>query len=271
MASEVPGGRETTLRFIGVGNCMPEPGGETACVLLNGDVLVDAGWCAALHMRRFGCDPLALRYVFITHCHHDHYIGMAPLLFYRAMRGLEGAAPPLTIVGPRTEIRRVVDDAARFLQADRYGDANSPVEVVCLRAEHEFEAGDFHVRAMQVVHPVPALCYRFESHATGASVVVTGDTGPYAPLAQFAAGADVLVHEASLATGQGDPQKPWGHSGAADAARVARDAGVGRLCLVHCSASERQAALEAARAIFPQSYAPEEGETIADFGLRKAD
>jgi ribonuclease BN (tRNA processing enzyme) len=252
----------TTLRFIGVSACTPEPGGETVCVLLGDDVLVDAGWCAALHMRRFGCDPLALRHVFITHCHHDHYMGLVPLLFVRAMDRARGQARRLTIAGPRTEIRRVVDDAARFLQTDRYEDVSVPVDAVCLRPGGECEAGDFRVRSMQVMHPSLALAYRFESRSTGASVVVTGDTGPYPPLARFAAGADVLVHEASLGAGEGDPLKEWGHSGAPDAARIAREAGVGRLYLTHCSAENRPAALEAARAIFLESYAPAEGEIV---------
>jgi ribonuclease BN (tRNA processing enzyme) len=262
MAPKAPAGGRTTVRFIGVTSCLPEPGGETACVLLNDDVLVDAGWCAALHMRQFGCDPHALRYVFITHCHHDHYMGLVPLLFLRAMRGAEGAARPLTIVGPRTEIRRVMDDAGRYLQVDRYEDVSPPVEVVGLRPAQDYESGDFRVRTMQVVHPTPALCYRFESKSSGASIVITGDTAPYAPLSRFAAGADVLIHEASLGPRQGDPLQQWGHSGAPDAARIAREAGVGRLYLVHCSAEARPAALDAARAVFPESYAPAEGDLV---------
>lgn len=253
----------TTLRFIGVSDCVPAVGHETACVLLNENVLVDAGWNAALHMRQFGCDPLAITHVFITHCHHDHYLGLAPLIFYRAMVGKGGdEQEPLTVVGPRTEIGSAVERAFEYLQADRYDDVTVPVEVMPLRPGAEFETGRFRVKSAQVVHPTLAMCYRFEDKRTGASVAVTGDTAYYAPLGRFAAGVDVLVHEASVGPRSCDPLQPWGHSGAPDAARIAREARPKRLCLVHYSQRERDEALKAAREIFPETYTPEEGEVL---------
>lgn len=254
---------KTTIRFIGVGSCVPAVGGETACVLLNDDVLVEVGWNAALHMRRFGCDPLALTHVFITHCHHDHYLGLAPLIFYRAMAGRD-AHPhePLVVVGPHIEIGMAVERALAYLQADRYADAAAPVEVVPLRPGTDFETERFRVKTAQVVHPTLAMAYRFEDKRTGGSVVISGDTAYYAPLGRFAAGVDVLIHEASAGPTSVDPLLAYGHSGALDAARIAREAQPKRLCLVHCPAESRSDAVSAARGIFAETYAPEEGETL---------
>jgi ribonuclease BN (tRNA processing enzyme) len=252
----------TTLRFIGTGSCIPEVGGETVCCLLNDTIMVDAGWCGALHMRRFGCDPLKLTHLFITHCHHDHYLGLAPLIFYRAMRaGAEGGTP-LTIVGPRTEIATAVERALHYLQTDRYDDVAEPVSVLALRPGAGCEAGCFRVKSAQVMHPTLAVAYRFEDAETGASVVITGDTSYYEPLGRFAAGADVLIHEASYGPDTVDPLEPWGHCGAPDAARIAKVAGVKRLYLVHCGGGKREGALAAAREAFPETYLPEEGELI---------
>ncbi len=120
-----------------------------------------------------------------------------------------------------------------------------------------------HVRSAQCIHPAIDLCYRFEDSATGASVVITGDTARHAPLAGFAAGADVLIHDSSYGAQERDPLAPGGHSGAPDAAAIAREAGVRRLCLVHCPASSRDAGLQAARGIFPDTHLPAEGDVLA--------
>jgi ribonuclease BN (tRNA processing enzyme) len=255
--SEMP----TTLRFIGTGSCIPEVGGETVCCLLNDTVMVDAGWCAALHMRRFGCDPLDLTHLFITHCHHDHFLGLAPLIFYRGMRAADRGGP-LTIVGPRTEVGIAVERALGYLQTDRYDDVAEPVTVLPLRPGDNCLAGGFRVSSAQVVHPALSLAYRFGDSETGASIVIAGDTSYYEPLHRFAAGADVFVHEASYGPASVDPLKPWGHCGAPDAARLALAAGVKRLYLVHFPASKAAETLAAAREIFPDTYLPEEGELL---------
>ncbi|KPK61851.1 MAG: hypothetical protein AMK73_07530 [Planctomycetes bacterium SM23_32] len=258
-----PDDAKTTLRFIGVHSCVPAPGGETACLLLNETVLVDAGWNAALHMRRFGCDPMALTHVFVTHCHHDHYLGIGPLVYYRAMTGRGGLAPdPLVVAGPHIDIQTVVDRALAYLQTDRWPEVACPLEVVRLRPGEDFATDRLRVKTAQVVHPVLAMAYRFEDKQTGATVVVSGDTAFYEPLARFAEGADVLVHEASMGARSVDPLAPWGHAGAQDAARIAEAAGVKRLYLIHCDEGRREEALASARAVFPQTHAAEEGQTV---------
>jgi len=253
----------TTLRFIGVHSCVPPPGGETACCLINDTVLVDAGWNAALQMRRFGCDPLALTHVFITHCHHDHYMGLAPLIYYRAMVTRGARSPgPLVVAGPHIEIGRAVRGALDYLQTDRYPDVASPLEVVPLRPGEPYETDRLRVRTVQAVHPTLAVCYRLEDKQSGASVAISGDTAYYEPLGRFAAGADVLVHEASAGAVSRDPLLAWGHAGARDAARIAQAAGVCRLYLVHYDEAEREGTLAAAREVFAETYAPCEGEVV---------
>jgi ribonuclease BN (tRNA processing enzyme) len=212
-------------------------------------------------MRRFGCDPLALTHIFITHCHHDHFLGLAPLIFYRGMRAADRGGP-LTVVGPRAEVEMAVERALHYLQTDRYDDVAEPVNVLALRPGAGCEAGRLSVKSAQIVHPALSLAYRFEDTETGASIVIAGDTSYYEPLGRFAAGADILVHEASYGPDTVDPLEPWGHSGAPDAARIAKAAGVKRLYLVHLPGGKREATLAAAREVFPDTYLPEEGELV---------
>ena len=70
----------------------------------------------------------------------------------------------------------------------------------------------------------------------GRTVVICGDTGVTPAAVALAQGADVLVHEATFTSDQQDRAVAAGHSTAAEAAIVARDAGVGALILTHISA-----------------------------------
>ena len=59
--------------------------------------------------------------------------------------------------------------------------------------------GDLTVTAIRVAHePIsPAFAYRFDYK--GRSVVISGDTRPWPPLATASKGADVMIHEAQNA------------------------------------------------------------------------
>ena len=251
----------TTLRLIGTDTVVPHAGNDTACLLLNLDCLVDAGWNAAIAMRAFGCDPLAVDTLFITHCHHDHYLGLPHLLFYHAMRRSERPdRPPLTIVGPKPDISLVVERALAFLRHDQFPEVAALPQVVALQAGDTFATARLTVTTAPTVHPVVGLCYRFEDKETKASLVVTGDTAFHLPLAAHARGADVLVHEASRGPGESDANARGGHSGALDAARIARAAGVQRLVLVHYPAALRAEVLKAAQTVFPNTTAALPGD-----------
>ncbi len=93
----------------------------------------------------------------------------------------------------------------------------------------------------------------------GRKVVVCGDTGVTPAAVELALGADVLVHEATFASDQKERAVAAGHSTAAEAAAVARAAGVGTLILTHISAryesesSQTEALLAEAAAVFPNT------------------
>jgi ribonuclease Z len=94
----------------------------------------------------------------------------------------------------------------------------------------------------------------------GRKIVICGDTGVSPAAVELAMGADVLVHEATFLSDYAERAHVSGHSTAAEAAAVARDAGVGTLILTHISAryesdSEPRvsALLAEAQAIFPKT------------------
>ncbi len=104
-----------------------------------------------------------------------------------------------------------------------------------------FEDPVFRITGAPGVHPVPTLGVRVEEKASGRVCAYSCDTEPTPSIVALARGAHLLVHEA---TGKGP-----GHSSAAEAARVAAEAGVDRLALVHLPGHLPADDLAAARAL----------------------
>ena len=92
-----------------------------------------------------------------------------------------------------------------------------------------FEVGPFEVTAALMNHPVETYGFRV-SHG-GRSVAYSGDTGESAELVKLAAGADVLLCEASFLDRPGLP--PDLHLNGRQAAEHAARADVGTLVLTH--------------------------------------
>jgi ribonuclease Z len=99
----------------------------------------------------------------------------------------------------------------------------------------------------------------------GRTVVYSGDTRPHPALAEAARGADLLVHEATFGGDELERARETGHSTAAEAARLALDAGVRRLVLTHISPRYTRDApelLAEAQAIFPNTVVARDGMTV---------
>lgn len=251
----------TEVTFLGTGSAVPDGGHDTASFVINRKYLVDTGWCATLRMLQFGIDPLQLEYLFFTHLHHDHYMGLPGLLFYTAMRGTEGHRP-LKVVGPAEDLERVVGLAREFLQPERFDRLRVPLELIPLKAGDTLEDPAFRIATCASVHPVPALCYRFTDLETGQALAFTGDTAFDAGVVRNVHGAALLITEASFGANPAPQPNSSLHSGAPEAARMAKEAEVGRLALVHCALAKQEEALRAARAIFPNTFWPKDGESV---------
>jgi ribonuclease Z len=97
----------------------------------------------------------------------------------------------------------------------------------------------------------------------GRKVVITGDTARSEAVVDAARGADLLVHEATFTEEERDRAQETLHSTAADAAEVAREAGVGLLALTHVSTRYFGPELaREARTIFPETVVPRDYDVI---------
>ncbi len=130
-------------------------------------------------------------------------------------------------------------DAAR---AERLGVTPGPMRHL-LREGQSVRGADGHVITPDDVMGAPE---------PGTRLLVIGDTAEIVSLLPYAKDIDGLVVEATFLDHERDKARQNGHLVAADAARLARDAGVGTLILTHISARyEGHEILAEARAIFP--------------------
>ncbi|MDH5459489.1 MAG: ribonuclease Z [Candidatus Bathyarchaeota archaeon] len=94
----------------------------------------------------------------------------------------------------------------------------------------------------------------------GRKIVYTGDIRPFRGVVKFAAGADLLIHDATLDDALAEKAEEDGHSTPSQAAKNARKAKVKQLILMHISARYDDASilLEQAQKIFRNTEVAED-------------
>jgi ribonuclease Z len=97
----------------------------------------------------------------------------------------------------------------------------------------------------------------------GRSVVITGDTVPCNSVVELAAGADLLVHEATFAAEDSERARETQHSTAGGAALIAVEANVRMLALTHIGlrTAPREIELQACE-VFPDTVVPRDFDII---------
>jgi ribonuclease BN (tRNA processing enzyme) len=162
--------------------------------------VVDCGYGTSRQLISAGVPLNKLRYLFITHHHSDHNLEYGPL-FYNAW--ITGLPVRVDAYGP-TGLRRMTDDFFKYQEFDietRMADEGRPDPRKLIFA-HEFDKpglvllnDDVRVTSFRVRHPPITQAYAYRFNAKDRSVVISGDTAYMPELAEFARGADVLVHE----------------------------------------------------------------------------
>ena len=217
-------------------------------------VLVDCGGDAAQRLLSHGLSPRSLSALILTHEHADHVAGF-PLLLERMW--LEGRREPLDVYG----IERAVSQAKRV--HDSFDVSAWPGypelryhTVPCREGALVLETGSLRVTATPGEHAVPCVGLRFEDLDDGGVLAYSGDTAYQSAIVRMARGADLLVHEAT--------DEPPMHSRPEEAGRVAREAGVQQLVLVHLPPGfDEGDGLLRAQAVFANTSAGVDGARVS--------
>jgi ribonuclease Z len=267
-------------------------------------LLFDCGEGTQRQMMRYGVG-FSFTEIFFTHFHADHMLGItglvrtmglqdrtAPVTLYgpRGAARILGAALSLGIERNKFPVEIVEIQAGDRLAREEY-------DIVVFETEHRADTvgyalaehtrlGRFHpARARELGVPEGPLWGRLHKGETvtlddgrriapedlvgtpraGRTVVYSGDTRPHLPLLEAARGADLLIHEATFGGEEAQRAIETGHSTAAEAARVALDAGVRRLVLTHISPRYTRDApelLAEARAVFPDTTVARDGMVV---------
>jgi ribonuclease Z len=235
--------------------------------------------------------------IYLTHFHADHWLGLPGLLKTFDLRARER---PLAIHGP-PGLRDLLTLAMRTVGRVRYGLelvelapgdmlARDGYSIAPVRVDHRGTAlgyavfederpGVFDPEAAIRLGLTPGPEFGLLQHGEtvrgvtpeqvlgparpGRKLVISGDTRPCESLRIAAHRAELLIHEATFAEDEVQRAAETGHSTAAQAASLAREAEVSMLALTHFSTRYSVGQLrEEARAVFPETVLPRDFDSI---------
>ncbi len=230
--------------------------GSAYVVNLGSDhLLFDCGPATTYKLLKAGMAPASIGYLFFSHHHYDHNADYPGFLLSRWDTGY-GDVAQLHVFGPQhTEqlTDRLINPDTGAFAPDIKARINHPISVRGYRQRGgilprtppdvsvkdiapgpvcEGENWEVVCAATQHVQPwLESLAYRLNSDE--GSMVFTGDAGPDQNLIDLARGADTLVAMCHMSRSQAREEERDANLGTISAGRVAREAQVKRLVLVH--------------------------------------
>lgn len=224
----IPAPGPSTLRY----------GGNTSCLAVRAGgrrYVFDAGTgIRALSLSLEPDEPIAAE-LFLSHFHWDHVQG------FPFCGQLYDAGTRLRVHGPPQDGASVASVMAGIMAP-----AYFPVPLEALSRGVEFvdletrpwTDGTATVSALRACHPGFTSGYRMDAGGASLAYVPDNEVGGmdgarYRRMVKFAAGVDLLVHDAMYLDDEYARVRGWGHSRVGDAVRLAEDAGARRLLLFH--------------------------------------
>lgn len=216
-------GRVTVL---GSASAVPDVTHENTHMLVEAGirtVLVDCPGNPFVRLMRAGIDPQRVTDIILTHFHPDHVCGFGSLLMNL---WLTGRKEPLNIYGLEPTISRA--EKMMELYDWKFWPDFYPVHFVRVSAHERapvLDDANLQILASPVNHLIPTIGLRFEFKNESHVLAYSCDTEPSQVVRRLAAGADILIHEATGAS--------VGHTSPAKAGEIATQARARSLYLIH--------------------------------------
>lgn len=240
--------------FLGTNGWYDTETGNTTCILIETKkefIILDAG--NGLHKIDRYIKTKKPIYLFLSHFHLDHIIGLHTLnkfIFFQE----------INVYGPKR-----IKDFFRIIINRPY---TIPITQLKIKIGlHELNKKmhlPINVEFRKLRHS--SLCYGFRFVLENKIISYCPDTGICNNLLYLAKNADLLITECSFKSGQQNER--WPHLNPDDAAQVARVSGVKKLALVHFDAciyqtfKERKLAEKRAIKIFKNTFAARDNQKI---------
>jgi ribonuclease BN (tRNA processing enzyme) len=229
--------------IVGCAGSFPGPDSAASCYLIDtGEfrLVLDLGNGAVGALQRYAALE-QIDAICLSHLHADHCIDMCCYSVAQTMHP-DGPRRKIPVYGPARTAERL-SRAMGLEPGTRMTDAFDFTELT----PGSGEIGPLRITTAYMNHPVETFGFRIE-HG-GRVLAYSADTGPTPELVRLAAGADVLLCEASFLNGPDLP--PDLHLTARQAGEYAARAGAGQLVLTHLVPwNDPAATLEQAAATF---------------------
>lgn len=211
------------LTTLGCWGAYPYKDGGTTSYLLTGQdgfqLLIDCG-SRALNELEKEISPLDLDAVIISHYHPDHVADLGVLRHYFQLYPKHLWEPKVLPIYAHDE------DKEEFAKLS-LPDVSQGIAYDVVNGQ---SIGPFDIQFIKTVHPVPCYAFRILERDSGQVFVFTGDTGYFAGLAEFAAGADLFLPDVYLYEGN---ENHIAHLTTKEAGQIASAAKVKHLVLTH--------------------------------------
>ncbi len=217
------------ITVVGSGTVAPRPERRQSCVVVEAgsEMLVfDLGAGAVRGMVAAGLDPFAAERIFFTHFHPDHTLDAANLLFAMNYGTYEPRTRPLHVTGPEP----FEGFWASILEVwGEWMEVGFPIRTRELphTCDSPLHLAGCRLTWAPAAHRPESIAYRLDGE--NGSFVYTGDTEYSPSVVDLARGAHTLLIECSTP----DDAPVPGHLTPNGAARMASEAGVGRVVLTH--------------------------------------
>uniref|UniRef100_A0A7V3N432 MBL fold metallo-hydrolase n=1 Tax=candidate division CPR3 bacterium TaxID=2268181 RepID=A0A7V3N432_UNCC3 len=233
--------------FLGTNGWYDTKTGNTVCIIIETNdytIILDAGNGISKLDRFIEFDKPA--YLFLSHFHLDHIEGLHTISKFRFQKGLNICGSK----GIEATLNRVVAEPFTI----PFNKLN--FDTRCIELPDEEKKLPFKVKCLPLNHSSVTLGFRFEIDQR--IIAYCTDTGYCENTIEIARGADLLITECALKSGQQDLN--WPHLNPQMAAQIAQTANTKQLVLTHFDAEiyktleERQTAGTEARKIFANTF-----------------